>query len=64
MGLIDITDNNVLSVRWRDPKYADSFIFPAVKLPNAVEPPKVLKQGEDEGNRNYRPVIGKSLSFY
>jgi len=27
-------------------------------LPNAIEPPKVLKQGIDEGNPNYRPHIG------
>jgi hypothetical protein len=27
-------------------------------LPNANEPPKVLKQGVDQGNPNYRPVIG------
>lgn len=27
-------------------------------MPNAIDPPKVLKQGIDEGNPNYRPVIG------
>lgn len=45
-------------MRFRDPKYAKGFIFPARPLPNAIEPPKVLKQGVDQGNPNYRPVIG------
>jgi 5'-3' exoribonuclease 2 len=48
----------VTNVRFRDPKYANDYIFPARVLANAQEPPKVLKQGVDEGNPNYRPVIG------
>lgn len=58
MGLHDCTDNQVITVRYRDPKYAPDFIFPARRLPEAIEPPKVLKQGADHGNANYRPVIG------
>ncbi|CRL03012.1 CLUMA_CG016524, isoform C [Clunio marinus] len=58
MGLHDITDNSVINVRYRDPKYPESFIFPARKLPTAIDPPKVLKQGVDQGNPHYRPVIG------
>lgn len=27
-------------------------------MDNAIDPPKVLKQGIDEGNPNYRPQIG------
>lgn len=54
----DITENQVVTVKYRDPKYAKGFIFPARVLPNATEPPKVLKQGVDQGNPNYRPVIG------
>ncbi|CAG9801172.1 unnamed protein product [Chironomus riparius] len=57
-GLHDCLDNRVVTVKYRDPKYADGFIFPARRLPNAIEPPKVLKQGIDEGNPNYRPHIG------
>lgn len=56
--LHDVTDNRVITVNYRDPKYAEDFIFPARKLEAAVEPPKVLKQGVDQGNPNYRPVIG------
>lgn len=58
MGLHDCTDNQVITVRYRDPKYPDGFIFPACKLSNAIDPPKVLKQGVDQGNPHYRPVIG------
>jgi hypothetical protein len=53
-----VTDNRVITVNYRDPKYAPDFIFPARKLEAATEPPKVLKQGVDQGNPNYRPVIG------
>lgn len=51
-------DNRVITVKYRDPKYPAGFIFPARRLPGAKEPPKVLKQGIDQGNPNYRPVIG------
>jgi 5'-3' exoribonuclease 2 len=57
-GLPDCTENRVITARYRDPKYAEGFVFPAVKLSNAIEPPKVLKQGVDQGNPHYRPVIG------
>jgi 5'-3' exoribonuclease 2 len=57
-GLHDCTENSVITVRYRDPKYAEDFIFPARMLATATEPPKVLKQGVDQGNPHYRPVIG------
>jgi 5'-3' exoribonuclease 2 len=57
-ALHDCDDNKVITVRFKDPKYAKGFTFPARVLPNATEPPKVLKQGVDEGNPHYRPVIG------
>jgi len=57
-SLHDCTDNSVIMVKYRDPKYAKDFIFPACKLDTAVEPPKVLKQGHDQGNPHYRPNIG------
>lgn len=57
-GLYDVTDNKVISVKILDPVYPEGFIFPARRLENAIEPPKVLKQQSDQNNRNYRPVIG------
>uniref|UniRef100_A0A182XFI6 5'-3' exoribonuclease n=1 Tax=Anopheles quadriannulatus TaxID=34691 RepID=A0A182XFI6_ANOQN len=50
-GLPAVTENQVLTVRFQDPKYADDFVFPARRLDNAKEQPKVL--GANEG-----PVIG------
>ncbi|XP_053669668.1 5'-3' exoribonuclease 2 homolog [Anopheles nili] len=50
-GLCAVQDNSVLTVRFLDPKFADDFIFPARKLENAKEQPKVL--GAKDG-----PVIG------
>lgn len=57
-GLYDVTNNNVIAVKIRDPAYPEGFIFPARKLPNATEPPRVLKQKGDERNQHYRPNIG------
>ncbi|KAH6926920.1 hypothetical protein HPB50_023536 [Hyalomma asiaticum] len=47
-------------VRFRDPKYADDFVFPAVRLDGAKEPQRVLKPGDlsQEESRNWRPQIG------
>ena len=56
--LHDCTENRVITVRYRDPKYAEDFIFPARKLSTAIDPPKVLKQSVDQGNPHYRPNIG------
>ncbi|XP_053657823.1 5'-3' exoribonuclease 2 homolog [Anopheles marshallii] len=50
-GLPAVTENQVLSVRFQDPKFANDFVFPARKLSNATDQPKVL--GASEG-----PVIG------
>lgn len=55
-GLPAIQDNRVITVRFRDPSYLEDFIFPAVRLPKAVDPPKVL--GPEDREDNYRPVIG------
>ncbi|KAL3228858.1 hypothetical protein MRX96_023759 [Rhipicephalus microplus] len=59
-GLEDIPGNMVVCVRFRDPKYADDFVFPAVRLPGATEPQRVLKPGDlsQEESRNWRPQIG------
>ncbi|XP_056639488.1 5'-3' exoribonuclease 2 homolog [Diorhabda sublineata] len=55
-----ITDNTVCTVRFRDPKYAEGFIFPARRLKGAKDPPRVLKPGDlsREESRQYRPTIG------
>lgn len=50
-GLPSVFQNRVLTVRFQDPKYADDFVFPARRLANAKEQPKVL--GAQDG-----PVIG------
>jgi 5'-3' exoribonuclease 2 len=50
-GLEEVTDNSVCTVQFRNPKFADTFIFPARKLPKAKPALRVL--GADEG-----PVIG------
>lgn len=56
MGLYDITDNNVITVSYRNPEYDENFIFPAVRLANAVDPPNIL--APESRNSNYRPRIG------
>ncbi|XP_076268478.1 5'-3' exoribonuclease 2 Rat1 isoform X2 [Rhynchophorus ferrugineus] len=59
-GLSPVLDNNVVCVRFRDPKYRKGYIFPAKKLKGAKDPPRVLKP-EDldaEANRNWRSQIG------
>ncbi|XP_052901922.1 5'-3' exoribonuclease 2 homolog [Anopheles moucheti] len=50
-GLPAVTENQVLSVRFQDPKFANDFVFPARKLANAMDQPKVLDASEG-------PVIG------
>lgn len=56
IGLSEIEENSVVTVRFRDPKYPDEFIFKAEKLPGAVDPPTVLA-AENRSN-DYRPQIG------
>lgn len=56
MGLYDIADNAVVTVRFRDPKYDEDFIFPAVRLNNAIDPPTVL--APESRDSNYKPRIG------
>lgn len=54
-----VDDNEVVTVRYRDPKYADDFIFEAKRLPNAIEPPTVL--APDNRPNDYKPQIGKYI---
>jgi len=59
-GLPVIRMNSVICVRFRDPKYPDSFHFKAKRLKGAIEPPRVLKPGQlsREESRNWRPQTG------
>ncbi|KAH8305480.1 hypothetical protein KR018_010062 [Drosophila ironensis] len=54
-GQQDIANNQIVTTLFRDPGYDEDFIFEAKRLPNAVDPPKVLpaEQGQKHG-----PVIG------
>jgi len=63
-GLLDIDENYVVCVRYRDPKYSEDYIFPAKRLDGAKDPPKVLKPGDltPEQNRNWRPMVGMAHS--
>lgn len=60
LGLRQITDNSVVTVTFEDPKYDRNFIFPAIKLKGAVDPPKVLKDAaQNQSNQyNHRPMTG------
>ena len=58
-GLSSVNNVRAISVRFRDPKYADDFLFPAKRLPGAEDPPKVLKP-EDLARQgaNFTPRFG------
>lgn len=60
-GLIDIHNNTVVTVSFRDPKYPDSFIFEAKRLPGAIDPPNIL--APENRPSNYRPQIGFNPNF-
>ncbi|XP_066939029.1 5'-3' exoribonuclease 2 homolog isoform X2 [Macrobrachium rosenbergii] len=64
-GLPLIRDNQVVTVRFRDPSYPEGFVFPSRKLENAEPPPRVLK-GDNVGSGppgSYRPQIGFSRNL-
>ncbi|XP_076612282.1 5'-3' exoribonuclease 2 isoform X1 [Chaetodon auriga] len=58
--LRDISQNSAIGVKFKDPQYADDFVFKAVLLPGAKMPNKVLKPGDwERGNREpWRPQLG------
>ncbi|KAM6915509.1 5'-3' exoribonuclease 2 [Xenentodon cancila] len=58
--LRDITQNSAICVKFKDPQYADGFVFKAVLLPGAKIPTKVLKPGDwERGHREpWRPQLG------
>ncbi|XP_041831741.1 5'-3' exoribonuclease 2 isoform X2 [Melanotaenia boesemani] len=58
--LRDVSLSAAVSVKFKDPRYADCFVFKAVLLPGAKIPSKVLKPGDwEKGNRSpWRPQLG------
>uniref|UniRef100_A0A8C4GT61 5'-3' exoribonuclease n=1 Tax=Dicentrarchus labrax TaxID=13489 RepID=A0A8C4GT61_DICLA len=58
--LRDISQNSAIGVKFKDPHYADDFVFKAVLLSGAKMPNKVLKPGDwERGNREpWRPQLG------
>lgn len=57
-NLEDQHENQVLCVRFRDPKFPDSFVFPAKRLKGIKEPARVLKAKDFHGGGGFRPQIG------
>ena len=65
-GLEPVTNNRVLCVRYRDPAFPKTYIFPAARLEGAVSPPNVLRPGDvagmggggGRGGGNWRPRGG------
>lgn len=60
-GLDDVYNNQVVTISFRDPTYADGFIFEAKRLPGAIDPPNVL--APEQRPSNYRPQIGFNRDF-
>ncbi|XP_039981839.1 5'-3' exoribonuclease 2 isoform X1 [Xiphias gladius] len=58
--LRDISQSSAIGVKFKDPQYAEDFVFKAVLLPEAKIPNKVLKPGDwEKGNReSWRPQLG------
>ncbi|XP_039638120.1 5'-3' exoribonuclease 2 [Perca fluviatilis] len=58
--LRDISQNTAIGVKFKDPHFADGFVFKAVLLSGAKMPNKVLKPGDwEKGNREpWRPQLG------
>ncbi|KAM4521598.1 5'-3' exoribonuclease 2 isoform 2-T2 [Odontesthes bonariensis] len=59
-ALRDISQSSAISVKFKDPHYADDYVFKAVLLSGAKMPNKVLKPGDwERGNRgSWRPQLG------
>ncbi|XP_029449618.1 5'-3' exoribonuclease 2 [Rhinatrema bivittatum] len=59
--LRDLTQNSVVSIKFRDPQYQEDFVFKAVFLSGAKKPAPTLKPGDWEksnDNRSWRPQVG------
>jgi len=58
-GCNAVENVRTLCVKYRDPTYDEDFIFPAKRLPNAVDPPAVLRpQDLVERSSNFTPRHG------
>ncbi|XP_058807467.1 5'-3' exoribonuclease 2 homolog [Phymastichus coffea] len=62
INTLPVRNNQVICVRFRDPKYSDDYMFPAKRLQGAEEPPRVLKPQDFEqmnrGNNDWKPQTG------
>ncbi|XP_077409346.1 5'-3' exoribonuclease 2 isoform X2 [Vanacampus margaritifer] len=58
--LRDIAHNSALGVKFKDPQFADGFVFKAVLLPGAKLPTNVLKpeDWDRRDNQPWRPQLG------
>ncbi|XP_034017832.1 5'-3' exoribonuclease 2 [Thalassophryne amazonica] len=58
--LRDISQNSAIGVKFKDPQYADGFVFKATLLPGAKMPNKVLKPEDwDRGSKGpWKPQLG------
>nr|XP_033339263.1 5'-3' exoribonuclease 2 homolog [Megalopta genalis] len=58
-----VKNNKIYCIRFKDPQYSSNFIFPAKRLKDAREPPKVLKPVDFErmkrsNDKVFKPQIG------
>jgi len=56
-----VLDNSIYTVKYKIPTYPEKFVFPARRLPNAVDPPTILKPEDMAGNDSYKPRIGNFI---
>lgn len=59
----DIPNNKVTTVYFKNPNYKDDHIFLARRLRGAESPTRVLK-AQNNYDKYYKPVIGKSFRIY
>ncbi|MEJ1278855.1 5'-3' exoribonuclease 2 [Cricetulus griseus] len=59
--LRDLTQNTAVSINFKDPQFAEDYVFKAVMLPGARKPAAVLKPGDWEkssNGRQWKPQLG------
>ncbi|CAF0772578.1 unnamed protein product [Didymodactylos carnosus] len=54
----NIKQNQVISVKYRDPQYSDDYLFKSQLLKNVTIPTPTLKPLNYDNNRPYRPNLG------
>ncbi|VVC35428.1 Hypothetical protein CINCED_3A013490 [Cinara cedri] len=64
MGLNVVRSNQVICVKFEDPKYGDNHIYESVRLNGVIEPPRVLRPDNmsAEQSNSWRPMIGMTHS--